>query len=209
MRLCWKSMRLIDIDVPDGCVERGEMHRLVMPRRYQFAWLNSMLAAGKCVWIDSDAGELSCASDGFTRKVGCVLHQRSMLANLSLRENILLPFLYRGPESELQRAEGELPGIAERLDIKARLDEQAGERSAYMHGVVALARAWLLRPDFIVAQDPHSGMQPHREALFRRHFCELIEALQAGVLYLTASQQDVSGLDFCRSMQLAGAEESV
>lgn len=208
-RLSWKVMQLFDIQVPAGELGPGDRQRLVMPRRYQFEWLNRMLAGDGSVSLVTPAGEQSGGGESFSRLVACLLHQRSTLANLSLRENILLPLLYRGRAAELEAAMQALPGIAARLDIGARLDEQAGERSAYMHGLIGLARVLLQKPAFIVVQDAHSGMQLHRLESFRALFCDIVDELQAGVLYLTASRQDVSGLEFCRSLEFAGAEEAI
>ncbi len=209
MRLCWNAMRLLDIEIPAGAVLHGEKRRLVMPRRYQLDWLRRMAGATGCVWLETGEGDLAGGSEAFARRVTCMMHQRSALANLSLRENIMLPFLYAGGDAEIARVAAALPGLAQRLDIADKLDEQVGERSGYMYGLISLCRTLLLQPDFIVVQDAHAGMQPHRQEMFRRLFCEGVEAMGAGVLYLSASVQDGSGLDFCQSLEFAGAEESL
>jgi len=209
MRLCWKAMRLLDVDIPAGHVLRGERRRLVMPRRYQFDWLRQMASPAHDVWLQTGEADIPGGSEGFSERVCCMLHQRGVLANLSLRENILLSFLYAGREAEIVRATDALPEVAKRLDIADKLDEQAGERSGYMHGLIALGRAMLLRPDFIIVQDALASMQPHRQEIFRSLFCGFVEELGAGVLYLSASTQDGSGLEFCQSLEFAGAEESL
>lgn len=209
MRLCWHAMQLLDIGMPAGYVQFGDKRRLVMPRRYQLEWLRRMSGGEESVWLETAEGELAGGSAAFSRRVACMMHQRSALANLSLRENIMLPFLYAGGDAGIARAEAALPGIAARLDIADRLDEQAGERSGYMHGLIALCRTMLMQPDFIVVQDAHAGMQPHRQQMFRSLFCEVVEELGVGVLYLSASVQDGSGLDFCQSLEFAGAEENL
>jgi len=190
-------------------VLHGEKRRLVMPRRYQLEWLKQMNMPGSGVWLETDEGDFPGGSEKFSERVACMLNQCSTLANLSLRENILLPFLYAGRDVEIVRATEALPEVARRLDIAEKLDEQAGERSTYMHAVIALARAMLMCPDFIVVQDAHSGIQPHRQNMFRHLFCDVVEQLGAGVLYLSASAQDGSGLNFCQSLEFASAEETL
>jgi len=206
-------MRLLDVDVPAGHVEQGEKRRVVMPRRYQLEWLRQMNAPGNCMWLEADEVKIQGSSERFFQHVSCMLHQCGTLANLSLRENILLPFLYTGRDVDgnggLARAEAELTEVAARLDISGKLDEQAGERSTYMHALIALGRAMLIRPDFLVVQDAHSGIQPHRQEKFHRFFCEAVEQLGVGVLYLSASDQDSYGLEFCQSLAFAVAEETL
>jgi len=200
-------MRLLDIDIPAGQVLRGEKQRLVMSRRYQFDLLKQMGAPGSDVWLETAEGDVRGGDETFTERVSCMLYQRGMLANLSLRENILLPFLYRGRNEEMARAAAELPHVAERLDVADKLEDQAGERSVYMHALVSLARVMLMRPDFIVVQDVHAGMSPHRQEIFRGLFCDVVEELGVGVLYLSTSTQESSGLEFSQSLELSGAEE--
>lgn len=209
IRLCWRSMQLLDIAISSCCVHVGEKRRLVMPRRYQFEWLTQMNSPDGGVWLHTPDEELDGGSEAFASRVACMLHQRSALANLSLRENIMLPVLYAGRDDEIQRATAALPGIAEKLEITDKLDEQVGERSGYMHALIALGRIMLMQPDFIVVQDAHAGIHPHRQAVFRKLFCEEVEALGAGVLYLSASEHDGSGLEFCQSLVFAGAEENL
>ena len=200
-------MRLLDIDIPSGQILRGEKQRLVMPRRYQFDWLKQMSASGSEVCLETAEGDIRGDGEAFAERVCCMLYQRGMLANLNLRENILLPFLYRGRSEEMARATTELQLVAERLDIADKLDDQAGERSVYMHALISLARVMLLRPDFIVVQDVHTGMPPHRQDIFRNLFCDVVEELGVGLLYLSTSAQEGSGLEFCQSLEFSSAEE--
>lgn len=204
---CWNDLQLLDIDIPAGCIRRGEKQRLVVPQRYQFEWLKKMSTPGGGVWLCTEGGEIACGTEPFVQHVACVLHQRSALANLSLRENILLPFLYKNRETETARAIQALPDIAARLEIADLLDEQAGERSSYMHGVISLGRAMLLQPDFIVVLDAHMGMQPSRQDFFCSLFCSFVEETGAGVLYLSTSVQNASGMEFCQSLELPSIKE--
>jgi ABC-type branched-subunit amino acid transport system ATPase component len=200
-------MQLLDIDIPAGSIERGENQRLVMPQRYQFEWLKKMSTPSGGIRLRTEEGDVTGGTAPFMEHVACVLHQRSALANLSLRENILLPFLYKNREPEMSRTIGALPDIAARLEITDLLDEQAGERSSYMHGMISLGRAMLLQPDFIVVLDTHMGMQPSRQDFFCSLFCSFVEETGAGVLYLSASVRDASGLQFCRSLEFSTAEK--
>jgi len=207
IRMCWKPIRLLDIDIPSGQILRGERQRLVMPRRYQFEWFQQMSTPGSEVWLETDEGDIRGDGEAFSERVCCMLYQCGMLANLSLRENVLLPFLYRGRKESMAQATAELPQVAERLGIAGKLEDQAGERSVYMHALISLARVMLLRPDFIVVQDVHAGMPMHRQDIFRSLFCDVVEGLGAGVLYLSTSAQESSGLEFCQSLEFSSAEE--
>ncbi len=211
IRLCWKEMRLLDADVLAGDVARGEILRLVMPRRYQLAWLQLMTGATQDqpqqeaqIWLETPEITVDSSSRVFSQHVVYLLHQHGALANLSLRENLMLPFLYGGLSDEMARANDLLPEVAEWLDIGDALDAQVGERSSYMHALISLGRSVLMQPDIMVVQDAHVGMQAHQLQRLRILFGEALQRLGAGVLYLSSSAQDGMGIDFCRSLELAG-----
>ncbi len=206
-RLYWNDLHLLDIDIPAGSIRRGEKQRLVIPQRYQFEWLKQMNTPDGCIRVQTKDGNISGGTEPFSRHVACVLHQRSALANLSLRENILLPFLYNRREPETTRAMQALPDVAARLEITDLLDEQAGDRPIYMHGIISLGRAMVLQPEFIVVLDAHMGTQAPKQDFFRSLFCSFVEETGAGVLYLSASVQDASGLKFRRSLEFSTIEK--
>ena len=209
IRLCWRHMQVLDARLPADCLGRGEHKRLVMPRRHQYAWLQHLfpeqMSSGKAawqMWLETDTASVQAGSTMFVQSVASMLHRRGVMANLSLRENLLLHFLYHGDQQALMQAEQDLPEVAAFLGIADALDEQAGERSPYTHGIVSLGRCLLQKPDIIVAQDVHSGMPPHRLQRFCAMFGEALSRLQAGLLYLSTSVYDGSGVDFEHSLEL-------
>jgi len=211
IRMCWRDLQLLDNALPTDCVSRGERKRMVMSRRCQYAWLHHLFPErmlhgeeGWQLWLETDTASFQAGSNMFLARVASLLHHRGVMANLSLRENLLLPFLYRGDEDILIKAEQDLPEVAIFLGLAGDLDEQAGERSAYTHGIISLGRCMLQKPDIIVAQDVHCGMPPHRLQQFRNLFLEVMESLQAGLLYLSTSEHDGSGIMFEDSLELTG-----
>jgi len=209
IRLCWRQMQVQEGVLPAGCIARGERMRMVMPRKQQYEWLESLfiesVQAGKDawqLWLETDEASYQSGSAIFFHRVSSMLHHRGMMANLSLRENLMLPFLYHGTHDRLEQAKDDLPQVAEFLDISDCLDDQASIRSPYIHGVVSLGRCLLQKPDIILVQDVHSGIAPHRLQQFHALFCAVMEQLQAGVLYISTSEQDGSGLKFEHSLHL-------
>ncbi len=213
IRLCWRQMQVLDGVLPAGCIARGERKRMVMPRRQQYEWLESLfiepVQAGQDawqLWLETDEASYQSGSAVFFHKVSSMLHHRGMMANLSLRENLMLPFLYHGHDDRLEQAQADLPQVAAFLDIADCLDDQASIRSPYIHGVVSLGRCLLQKPDIILAQDVHSGIAPHRLQQFHTLFRDVMDQLQAGVLYISTSEHDASGMAFEHSLHLcAGA----
>jgi len=205
--LHWRDLHLGNTIIPASQVALGEHVRLVMDVVCQYACLHHIFAASEYhddvvweLWLEANAFHYSPGSQYFTSHIGSMIRQHGLIANLTLRENLLLPLLYRGDMQRLQEAEDELQNIAARIGLGEVLDEQAGERTAYTHALVSLGRCLLTKPRIIVAQEVHIGMKPEHLEHFRMISIEVLAQLGAGLLYLTSSPNDGSGLNFVRTL---------
>jgi len=208
IRVCWREMQVLKDVLPAGSIAKGEHKRLVMPRKHQYEWLESLFIEqvqaknAWQLWLETDQASYQAGSSVFFQKVSSMLHHRGMMANLSFRENLVLPFLYRGDHDMLEQAEQELSQVVAFLDIKDCLDDLASIRSPYTHGLISLGRCLLQKPDIVLVQDVHTGVAPHRLRQFHALFRETMERLQAGILYISTSEHDGSGMDFEDSLEL-------
>lgn len=209
--LWWQSLRLLDLQLPGGSVAVGEHVRLIMDAPYQHAMMDQIIHRSQAggadawrVWLEAEDGRFPVDAPEFHARIGTMIRHRGLLANLSLRENLLLPFLYHGDSERLAGAEQEVDGVAEGLGLAGMLHEQAGERSGYTHALVSLGRCMLLHPDIIVAQEIHVGMSPEHLERFRELAIAALDELGSGLLYLTSSEHEGSGVHFDRTL-LPGA----
>lgn len=206
-RLQWEEISLFGDVLPADVVERGQNIRIVMNNRFQYAFLSLMFpdmgvqgSLASSIWLESDGKRYPAGAPEFCLRVGSMIRHRGLMANISIRENLLLPFLYSGDEEKLQRAKARVEEVAEFLELE-RLDTQAGERSGYTHALVSLGHC-MLEPDVIVAQEVHVGMTPDQLKKFAAKAREALNQLGSGVLYLSASEYEGSGLDFVRTHQI-------
>ncbi len=214
--LYWRGLRLAGVRIPDGEASAGHHVRMVMPAALQNAFLERVfrpcpaIGPGRDgaeshgrVWVEAAGVSHLAGSEGFFHAVGALIRGRGMLANLSLRENLLLPFLYDTDHERLDRAIVRLDEVAEMLGLRQALDERAAEGSDYMHAMVSLGRCLLARPGVVVAQESHAGMSPERLERFRSLAMRVLRELDAGVLYLTSSEDEGSGIAFARTLTIA------
>lgn len=205
--LWWRNLRLLDRQMPGGSVGVGEHVRLVMDAPYQHAMMDQIIHRSQAggadawrVWLEAEQGRFAVDAPEFHARIGIMIRHRGLLANLSLRENLLLPFLYHGDATRIAGAERELDAIASWLGLADVLHEQAGERSGYMHALVSLGRCLLSRPAIIVAQEIHVGMSPEHLERFRELAIAALARLGSGLLYLTSTEQEGSGVHFDRTL---------
>jgi hypothetical protein len=207
-RLRWDDISIFGNLLEADVVCRGENVHIVMNNRFQYAFLSLMFpdmgeqgSQASYIWLESDGRRYPAGSHEFCLRIGSMIRHRGLMANLSLRENLLLPFLYCGDEGRLQDAKERLNDVAAFLGLEG-LDMQAGARSNYTHALVSLGRCMLQQPDVIIAQEVHVGMSPDRLKAFAVKASEALEMLGSGVLYLSASEHEGSGLKFARSHEI-------
>ena len=205
--LWWQGLRLLDMQLPVASVGVGEHVRLIMDAPCQHAMMEKIIHRSQAggadawqVWLETEQGRFPVDAPEFHARVGIMIRHRGLLANLSLRENLLLPFLYHGDGERIAAAEHELDGVAERLGLAGMLHEQAGERSGYTHALVSLGRCMLLHPAVIVAQEIHVGMSPEHLERFRELAIAALAQLGSGLLYLTSTEHEGSGVHFDRTL---------
>jgi len=206
--LHWNDLKLFGDLLPADQVSRGENVRIVMNNRFQYAFLSLMFpdmgeqgSLASSIWLQSDGQKFPAGSHEFCLRVGSMIRHRGLMANLSIRENLLLPFLYCGNEACLQDARKRVDEVAEFIGLE-RLDQQAGERSGFTHALVSLGHCLLQKADVIVAQEVHVGMPPDRLQVFRETANAALEQLGSGVLYLSASEHEGSDLTFARTHEI-------
>jgi len=208
-RLHWRAMEIYDRQLPADYICRGKHVRFVMNASMQYMFLGRFFPQfvldegdNPYVWLDYQGKRVEAGKPDYCARVGSMIRRRGLLANLNIRENLLLPFLYAEDSSCLKKAEDEVESVAEFLGLSSLLYEQAGERSAYTHALVSLGHCLLKRPDVIVAQEVHVGMPPERLESFREKAKVAMQQLGAGVLYLTASRHEGSGLEFSQTYEI-------
>ena len=211
--LYWNALHMEHSVVPESHVNIGEHVRLVIDYKNQVHFMHNLFntdtdgrTAAWPMWLQTKTGKFQAGTQEFMSRIGSMIRHHGLIANLSLRENLLLPFLYQGDQTRLEQAVKELDNVAEWLEITASLDEQAGERMTYTHALISLGRCLLSRPTIVVAQEVHMGMNPEHLEHFRELSVSALAQLGSGLLYLTDSPNEGSGLEFARTLSLAPAE---
>jgi len=207
--LHWQDLTICHQTLPRDHIMQGEKVRLIMHEKLQkevlanfFLCPISQDCTSQSVWLERQKKHFAAGSAEFCAQVGCIIRQRGLLANLTLKENLLLPFLYSDQRESLQQAEKDLHQVAHLLEIEDNLNEKAGERPTYMHGLISLGHCLLKKPSIVIAQDLHLSVQDEYTTKFHRKVLKILKQLNPGILYLTSSKSNQSGLSFHRSYHL-------
>jgi len=90
---------------------------------------------------------------------GCVFQAAHLVGSLSVLDNVLVPAFLSGRAREKRKAAGEL---LEQLGLSARASHLPHMLSLGQKRRVALARALLMRPAVILADEPTNDLDPRR-----------------------------------------------
>ncbi len=127
------------------------------------------------------------------KKVGYLFQNFELLDNLTGRENILLPTsLHSVPEKESQE---QLCHLAEYLEITDVLDKFPAQMSGGQRQRVAAARAMILHPRIILADEPTGALDSKNAKNIMEKLSGLNRDEQATILMVT---HDCNAASFCK-----------
>jgi lipoprotein-releasing system ATP-binding protein len=89
-------------------------------------------------------------------EIGFVFQFHYLLPDFSALENVMLPALIQGVDSETARAQA--ASLLEAVGLKDRLDHRPGKLSGGEQQRVAVARAVILQPKVILADEPTGSL---------------------------------------------------
>lgn len=158
-------------------------------------------SSGNVLWDGRDIHDFSRTEIiAERRKSGFVFQQHALISNMSVFDNIALPLRYHSimPDKALRvmvQQHLDKFGISE---LKSRLPEALSVGQARL---VAIARSLILRPEFLLLDEPISGLDPVKarkviDILFNlskqsnltifmvSHIISFIERLQCPILFL-------------------------
>ncbi|MGE3166043.1 MAG: ABC transporter ATP-binding protein [Planctomycetota bacterium] len=161
----------------------GTDYRLRVPRLAIAAGTRSAIVgpsgAGKTTLLHGLAGILPVTTgmlrvDGFelhrasaaerrrfrSERVGLIFQEFELLEHLTVRENILLPFLLQRGHPSAPTAEHRMQALTERSGIQRYLTRKPARLSQGERQRVALCRALIVEPRVVLADEPTGNLDP-------------------------------------------------
>jgi lipoprotein-releasing system ATP-binding protein len=127
------------------------------------------------------------------RDIGFVFQFHHLMADLSAEENVMMPALIGGLGWD--RARHEARGILERVGLAGRLGHKPGELSGGEQQRVSVARAVVLSPRALLADEPTGNLDPATGEDVQRLLIELNRERGVALIVVTHNPRLAAAMD--------------
>ena len=127
------------------------------------------------------------------REIGFVFQLHHLLPDFSALENVMMPGLIAGLSQEESRTRA--AEILEWVGLSARLSHRPGELSGGEQQRVAVARALVLGPRLVLADEPTGNLDPETGEGVLRLLLNLNHELGAAMVVVTHSEKLAAAMD--------------
>jgi lipoprotein-releasing system ATP-binding protein len=127
------------------------------------------------------------------RDIGFVFQFHHLMADLSAEENVMMPALIAG--FSWDRARHEARGILERVGLAGRLAHKPGELSGGEQQRVSVARAVVLSPRALLADEPTGNLDPATGEDVQRLLIELNRERGVALIVVTHNPRLAAAMD--------------
>lgn len=128
-------------------------------------------------------------------KLGFIFQFHHLLSEFSALENVMFPSLIAGlNNNESKKRAREL---LERMGLEDRIEHRSSELSGGEQQRVAVARALLLKPEIILADEPTGNLDSQNSEIVLNLLLELTNEYGAGLVIVTHNEALIKKFDKC------------
>jgi ABC-type lipoprotein export system ATPase subunit len=108
-------------------------------------------------------------------KIGFIFQFASLFHNLTAKENVLLPVIFRTRRNKIDEDEKKAVELLSRVGLEDKLNAYPSQLSGGQQRRVAIARAFINNPELILADEPTGDLDEETEAEMMQYFTRMNE----------------------------------
>lgn len=136
--------------------------------------------------------------------IGFVLQESALIDTLTLEDNIALPLLYADSQTARKR-EGAISSIAREIGISEILHKKPLECSGGQRARAVFARAIIMNPPLILADEPTASLDPENKEILTRLLFDMNRRYDTTLMTVTHDMEEAQRYD--RIVRLTGSRE--
>lgn len=137
------------------------------------------------------------------RKFGFVFQSYHLISNLTVKENLMIPLLYRqGRTVNLKKFDDDVRELLQRFDLIDMLDQKVSGMSGGEKQRISLCRALIADPEIILADEPTGNLDEGNKEKIMETFQNIGKQFKKTVLIVTHDNQFKEIAD--RSFHISG-----
>ena len=117
-----------------------------------------------------DSNELS---EYRCERIGFIFQFASLFQNLTARENVLLPVIFRAHRNKIDEDEKKAVELLSRVGLGDKINAYPSQLSGGQQRRVAIARAFINNPELILADEPTGDLDEETEAEMMQYFTSM------------------------------------
>ena len=117
-----------------------------------------------------DSNELS---EYRCERIGFIFQFASLFQNLTAKENVLLPVVFRTRRNKIDKDEGKAVELLSRVGLGDKINAYPSQLSGGQQRRVAIARAFINNPELILADEPTGDLDEETEAEMMQYFTSM------------------------------------
>jgi lipoprotein-releasing system ATP-binding protein len=133
--------------------------------------------------VDIDTLNDSQRSSLRNKRIGFVFQFFQLLSEFTALENVIMPGMIAGERRSKLKARAE--GLLEEVGLGARINHRPGELSGGEQQRTAIARALIMEPDIILADEPTGNLDPETGQEIEDLLLKLNESRQTSLIVVT------------------------
>ena len=120
-----------------------------------------------CCFDNNRLSEYRC------EKIGFIFQFASLFQNLTAKENVLLPVIFRTRRNKIDEDEKKAVELLKRVGLEDKLNAYPSQLSGGQQRRVAIARAFINNPELILADEPTGDLDEETEAEMMQYFTSM------------------------------------
>jgi ABC-type lipoprotein export system ATPase subunit len=160
--------------------------------------------SGTVLYEGSEIGSFDSSrlSEYRSEKIGFMFQFASLFQNLTAKENVLLPIIFRTHKNKIHEDEKKAAELLKTVGLEDKINAYPSQLSGGQQRRVAIARAFINNPELILADEPTGDLDEETESEMMHYFKEMNK--ERGITFIMVTHNSELARQTKRQLKMGG-----